>query len=132
MKTLILLLLTTTMFSQQSNYPIPSNFIGEWVNEAGNDVLTITSESIKWTSNENRVYFSYIDYFTHISDEFYSASTLPEIPQILRYYRTDFSTQPNVFELSLTKKSRNKLEFYAQTDEGLERSSGKYVKQVRN
>lgn len=115
MKKLIFLLLCGfTAFSQQGNFPLPSWSIGTWTNNSGNDTITITSESITWTSNESDVIVSYVDYILHNDAIIFS-----------------FSSYPNVYILSIEKRSRIKLIFDAQTVEGYSRRNDTYLKQVR-
>jgi len=115
MKTLILLLLTFPLFAQQSNYPIPSNFIGEWTNASGNDTIVITADTIQWQSNEPHAETSYVAEIRSTDDRTFV-----------------FESFPNVYRISLEKVSRNKLRLYCQDEGGRERCRDEYFKQVRN
>ena len=112
MKYLILLLSITTF--AQGNYPIPTAYIGTYKNARNSDTIVITANTITWTSNENAVFVSYVDYILHSDGVMFS-----------------FSAVPNVYKISLERISRVKLIFDAQTLNGENRSNGLYLKQVR-
>ncbi|WP_264520369.1 hypothetical protein [Flavobacterium sp. N1994] len=116
MKTVILLSLILSLSfgnaQTQGNATIPTMFVGTWTNAANNDTISITTDKITWTSNDNTVFVSYVDYVLHNDSVIFS-----------------FYAYPNVFALSLEKISRVKLIFDAQTQEGYTRRNDLYLKQ---
>jgi len=114
MKTLLLLILFSFSCKAQVT-EIPSNYIGEWTNLAGNDTIVITETTIRWTSNEPFAETSRVDVVRFTSSTFFK-----------------FESNERAYQISLEKVTRNKIRLHCQTlYEGYERCRDEYVKQVR-
>jgi hypothetical protein len=113
MKSLLFLLLSLSTFAQ-GNDTILIDYVGTWQNASRTDTLIITEQNIRWNSNDNQTFVSYVDFITHNTSMYFV-----------------FNSQPSVFILSIEKISRIKIIFFAQTLEGLERKNDTFFKVTR-